>query len=593
MLKAIATPSYGSVIGAPKGTAGLMVMIGDSLTGNAISVSGSADYTYYQHQRGWDSWFQMKYNYPLIIKSLYRGTTPAYGSNQGVGGEYSYQVFARLQEGALSQNPDHVFWWPGTNDIKNDFTAENVFANTRLAYELCMRNGVSKFWAPAIPPRHNGGGVAFSAPQEAQRLLYNAMLATFESENSGSFIYIPLDPVMIDPATGLLYLTYAYDGLHLTSTGAYVMAKEVGKKYESLGGGILRRGISPAYSATNPYGNLLTNPTLTGTGGTVSTGGTGSLPDNWRAERSTGSVLTWVGSIVSGLNINGDTVNKMQFALTSVGSGADTDELRIRPSADVTTNVVAGWYEYEFEAELDVGTATLLRTFYVRLVDNAANGDEARLHSSRYTSGASELDVYPVYEVRKGIYRTWPVYVKDTTGIQPYIYAACDTRVVGTQALRICDPVLRPVPDPMIGKKLYQPIMTIAIHADSSGQVAYTNMPAALAFFTGTYRGQIHSADLTNYTEGRICYMQNSAAAAAGAKLIGKFNPTADSTIANWSDLGVTEISATYSAVNTYHKSSWIKLAAAARADVLVTVASSGGDGAADPTYGSICLQFR
>jgi hypothetical protein len=44
---------------------------------------------------------------------------------------------------------------------------------------------------------------------------------------------------------------------------------------------------------------------------------------------------------------------------------------------------------------------------------------------------------------------------------------------------------------------------------------------------------------------------------------------------------------------NTVLVSNWINLAAGAKADVFITIACSGGDGALDPVFGHIYLQFK
>ncbi len=592
------TPSGGVIVtGSDKAPAqGLLVAVGDSIVGNGISTSGTAAFNYYWHQRDPLSYFLAKYNYPFIYKSVFRGTSPAYGSNQGVGGEFSRQVVARLLSGTLSQKPKVVYWNVGTNDIKNDYTAKNVYANTMLAYEQAMRNDCVYFVCPGVFPRNNDQSVDFSAPQETQRLALNELYRDFAEKSAGSFVFLDVDSVLLDPSTGKLFSNCSYDGLHPNSKGAKRIADLLGAWYESIGGGVLPRAITPAYNATtNPYGNLWLNPTATGTGGTFGTGTSGVLPDNVRADRVDGSVTTAVFSVVSGQNINGETVNKIQGVYTSAGGGADNETIRLRPSSDLTTGVASGWYEFELEVTINglIG-AKALRSVYIDLTDKATNGDGARFHSSGYSSGVPVKDVYmDDADPNTFIFRTWPVFVKDTTGLQPYIFVDMDGTVAGTRTITFCDIVVHPVLDPQVGQKPYMPVQRIPIHANAGGQVAWTDMPAALSFFAGNYQRVIQPADLSAYTEARLVYMTSTVAMNAGAKLIARYALTPDSTAANWLDLGVSEISAVGGLTNTVYKSNWIKLAAGARGDVILSVLGSGGDGVIDPTWGSVAIEVR
>lgn len=455
MLKAIATPSYGSVIGAPKGYAGYMVAIGDSIIGNAISNGGTAPaYQTYLHQRGFLNIFQSLYNNPFEMPVRYQGATLAYGANAGIGGEFTRQGLARLQSDVLVQNPSDVWWNFGTNDVKNDYTAANVFANTIAAYHACMKSGVRRFWCPGVFPRNNDGGVAFSAGQEAIRLAYNLLLAQFEAANSGSFIYINPDPAMMDPATGLLYSDYSYDGLHPNSRGAYAFAlSAIGLKYESLGGRFIPKAITPDYNAsTNPYGNLFANGAFDGATGTATSRASGTLPTSWNSSFTAGTTATAVWSIVSEANASDTIVNKAKSVLTSDGLSADTETLQLKPATtDTTTGVVAGgWYETEIEIDVEALSGNeILRSFYLSMTDQTTGGERVRVFSSRYTSGGTK-DKFFTDAAETFIIKTPPIYVKGTTGIRVSLNVDIDGTVSGTRTILVSSPILRAVPPPFI-----------------------------------------------------------------------------------------------------------------------------------------------
>lgn len=135
-------------------------------------------------------------------------------------------------------------------------------------------------------------------------------------------------------------------------------------------------------------------------------------------------------------------------------------------------------------------------------------------------------------------------------------------------------------------------IVTLPLVADAAGQT-WSNMPAALTFFNGSHR-YATKADLTNCTEGRLVVNKQGTAGAASSKLILKYRTAFDATVGNWSDIAASgDVSCAVNVTNTVVASAWTALHASAKADVFVTVAGSGGDGALDPAFGNIVAQFR
>jgi lysophospholipase L1-like esterase len=404
------------------------------------------------HQRGAINWFQMLNNSPFEAKVVYRGQTLARGAAQGIGGEFSRQILTRLEKDALSQKPDILHITVGTNDIKNSYTAKNVYNNIILMVRKAMQYGVRAVWIDEVTPRNNDGATAFTAAQELERLALNRMLRSLEDSLPGFVYAVSADP-FINPATGLMNSLFAYDGLHLNSNGALLKAKQMTRIWKRMGGRIIPRQMTPAYnSSTNPYGNIFVNPDLTGTGGTISTGGAGVLPDNTRAERSTGSQATYVASIVNEADMFGNLVNKVKLDITSDGSTADTEVVRFRPLADITTNISAGgWYEASFEIEMlepsNVNNDPL-RSLYITWTDQTTNGLDQRIFSSRWTSSGVK-DIWPKSR-EKLIYRSQPIYLKGVTGLRCYILAEIDGTVAGSRTIKICNPQINPVPPPIL-----------------------------------------------------------------------------------------------------------------------------------------------
>ena len=125
--------------------------------------------------------------------------------------------------------------------------------------------------------------------------------------------------------------------------------------------------------------------------------------------------------------------------------------------------------------------------------------------------------------------------------------------------------------------------------------LAWTNMPAALSFLfsTATVGKDIQKVDLTNYTQCRLLVNKQGTAGAAAAKLILRYRTAFNQVVANYSDIGVSEVSVAVNVQNTYLATAWINLAVGAKADVFVSVLGAGGDGVLDPAFGTIVAEFK
>lgn len=125
--------------------------------------------------------------------------------------------------------------------------------------------------------------------------------------------------------------------------------------------------------------------------------------------------------------------------------------------------------------------------------------------------------------------------------------------------------------------------------------LAWTNMPTALSFLfsTATVGKDIQKVDLTGYTQCRLLVNKQGTAGAAAAKLILRYRTAFNQVVANYSDIGTSEVSVAVNVTNTYLETAWIDLAAGAKADVFVTVLGSGGDGTLDPAFGAIIAEFK
>jgi hypothetical protein len=126
--------------------------------------------------------------------------------------------------------------------------------------------------------------------------------------------------------------------------------------------------------------------------------------------------------------------------------------------------------------------------------------------------------------------------------------------------------------------------------------LAWTNQPAALSFWlsTATVAKGTQRVNLTGYTQVRLLVNKQGTAGAAAAKLILRYKAAPwTQVVANYSDIGVSEVSVAINVQNTFLDTGWINLAAGANADVFIDLLGQGGDGVLDPAFGYVCAVFK
>lgn len=134
--------------------------------------------------------------------------------------------------------------------------------------------------------------------------------------------------------------------------------------------------------------------------------------------------------------------------------------------------------------------------------------------------------------------------------------------------------------------------LTHIIHGNGGTAATWTNMPAAATLLFGANL-HIRKLDLTNYTQARLVMTKGSVAGVAGSKIILRYYTAWSATASDYLDIGTSEISLATDGGADGLVSSWVNLAAGAKADVWIGVIGTGGDGAVDPTFGTISAEFR
>jgi hypothetical protein len=187
-------------------------------------------------------------------------------------------------------------------------------------------------------------GIGWSANQLKQVAQYNRWAAGYANSTPGVF-FVSVFPDLTD-ATGSPIAADYVDGLHVNGAGAVIIARNIVNTLSPLTANprLPTAAASESYDATlAPFGNLLPNPQMTGTGGTKAGAGgiaglvTGNVPTSWDISHIDGTGGTFTlsqaaktsgyGSVNSSLTatvaINGESgVNDEAYLFQNVTTAA-------------------------------------------------------------------------------------------------------------------------------------------------------------------------------------------------------------------------------------------------------------------------------
>lgn len=255
-------------------------------------------------------WAQGKH--PYFTFETWRDTstvTDLQGMNQGVAGETTAQVRARFLD-ALAMSPDAVLITAGGNSVSAEVAAATIAADLQWMCDQALAAGAKVILAN-IRPRD-----ASQWPDGSNKMtIFLALNDLIDdiAENTPGVQLWDVFSVYSDGASPPRPLAdYTSDGTHPSRTGA----KAAGDALVP----ILKRLFKPIYEIKPAGTNLVTNGTMSGTGGTLGTGVSGTGPTSWSTARAIGDA-----AIVGGKNGDG----YQTFAISPGGTGGTNDAMLV------------------------------------------------------------------------------------------------------------------------------------------------------------------------------------------------------------------------------------------------------------------------
>lgn len=409
------------------------------------------------HSRGWLRWAHVLsggifycpvWNDPTVYLGWEPSGTPGAtrgfrGLNAGVSGQTYLQILARSTYLA-TLDCDIIVIDCGTNDVGST-DAPTIQATRESLADYYLSLGKIVILLPILA---RGTSSWASGSQSRKRANYiNRLTRTFCNSRRNCFFFDwNASWVDMTQATDTIMKSgYSDDDIHFVPKGAYY----VGKAFAAFLATILPAaqprvfGVDDQDDATdNPTGNLLTNPFLTGTGGTNGTGSSGSVADSMRVERNSGG-----SSVVNSKETRSDGRGYYQV-MTFTLSGSAVDIFYFRTNTANTTHGLAAGDWVVASCKVDA-SAYPFRGITLLAQDQGTNGLSA-YGMEPYPSFSSTTTNWQGDEAWSGVIETPPFQlVTGSTDIRWRLEVRIDTTQAGSPVLKIGEVEMRKTTSPL------------------------------------------------------------------------------------------------------------------------------------------------
>ena len=356
-----------------------VVIFGDSITALNTFLPGQTN------DRGYFTWANAYLNGYFTLLN-----------NAGVGGNTTGMMLSRISADVLSYHPSWVIYMGGINDAFNSSTIpiETALANDYAIMTQLLNSGI-KLVILGITPSAN-----FTAGQGAYAHRMNEQKKAF-CRNRNGCMYVDVGSRFIDPTSTNYFpvTSWMTDSLtHPTNAAAQVMGKQIANAVSQfIPVNQMTTSLADQCSTSNPYGNLVPNPIMNGSGGGATpNSGTigGTIATNWNVINISGNQ-----SVVCTAPARSDypNLNQQNIAITFSAAGQEVQlNFYLSISSLISTGVlVPGITKLTGQAEITISgvSGTYLRHVYFGV--QAWNGDVSPAYGGSLfydTSGANAVN---------------------------------------------------------------------------------------------------------------------------------------------------------------------------------------------------------
>lgn len=434
-----------------------IVTLGDSITefsnnfkfGDITSVNNRSNgEIHWVRQRG-KAGFKFEVWSDATARWIHNGTAwasaPLFnGANQGRAGDWAKGV-ERRTTAVINMGPDIVVLAIGTNigPVEDGQSVAATTANIDTVVNRLVAAGIKVIIGTVRPRAVSTSGssgtfsIEITPARYAQLQEISAHIRTLDNDST-IFVW-DSEPDLLDPnptaplITGSCYRWAVRDGVHLTPRGAWAGSRTLELTLDRV------LGDGTWFNADASVSNAIANGVLSGSGGTVNAGITGTAPNSHTITKVGSATLTAVSSVSSGWIVavsspGGQVIsnNYNAFRLDS----ADID-----PAAQGWTS--ATWVKAFAEIEVTGGEIignTQLGFFHGTTVRSYGLGSAASNRAEQ---------AYPT-ESRIGWVETAPQQIGAATAVKAALEIDVRTDIAGSATVKLKRWIIRAVNDPRV-----------------------------------------------------------------------------------------------------------------------------------------------
>ena len=273
-----------------------IALCGDSITDDSHSSNQWTDW-------GWGAWFRRSLNKNYSVDSFDIFATASMGT---------VHLLSTQLPALISSGCGVCVTMIGTNDLGSDV---DIIANLDTFYNELENNNIIAIAMPILP-RDDMTAATSAQASQINKWLYN------RAQIKSTMYYIATLDTMTDYTTYNGKAGYLRDGLHTTKVGAKALGEFVSQQFNNLFSGPSALGYAVRgnqYDATeNPNGNLVPNPYMTGTNGTLQNGATGQAASDIAVRRS-------APGATFGMAASKETINDTDYQVITLSGTGDSN----------------------------------------------------------------------------------------------------------------------------------------------------------------------------------------------------------------------------------------------------------------------------
>lgn len=330
-----------------------VVIAGDSITAMHQNVSGTRDAyggIFYNDTRGYWTWASAFLRHRLKLVK-----------NAGVSGNTSAQLLARFDADVVAYRPGYVVLLIGTNDMIATTSLATLQSNVTAMLDKCDAMGALPI-VLTLPP-YSGASTAQLGVLHG----YNYWLKT-QGRTRRNLAVVDIHPALSDATAADEWINstvaqFTADGTHSGAWGAARIGRLLADTLTPLVPAVDTLPFSSAeaggaLSLASP--NLLANPGLTGTTGTLLNGVTGAAATNWQVRSIDGAAVA--GTVAASKVTRTDQVGGQWQQVAATGSAS---QVRVYSEQVIGSGLFAAGTQViascEFQGDSDWTNVTTFR----------------------------------------------------------------------------------------------------------------------------------------------------------------------------------------------------------------------------------------